>query len=137
MFTVLPTLFWTGEPLEDPLNVNKRSNVYFDKGHNHIKKGPYRSKWETLNKSQSTTSPRVPTITRVLIKRVLEALTGQLQSSPKKDEEVEGRALRIKKRISSPAVLQDLDIGEIIRSMVCPQCLLEGFVFGAIFVSCD
>ena len=51
--------------------------------------------------------------------------------------------VELQRRRLSPAKLpsigpgQDWDLREMIRAMVCPQCLLEGFVFGAIFVSCD
>ena len=138
LFMALPTLFWTGEPLRDPLIVDKNSNMYYDHvehdhnqiddGHHH---GPYRYKRETVKKSTSPTGPMVP---NMLLKRGLEALTMFLKSAP---PEGEGRAQQIQKRILSPAMLQDWDIGETIRAMVCPQCLLEGFVFGGVFVSCD
>ena len=125
----LPTLFWTGEPLRQG-GSDKNSNVYFEH-EEHIddwtpSHGPHRYKRETVTKSMS---PTVPTVPQVMIKRGLEALTSLLKSAP----ESEG----IQKRMLSPAMLQDWDIGETIRAMVCPQCLLEGFVFGGIFVSCD
>ena len=82
----------------------------------------------------------------MLIKRGLEAIT-QLIKTPPEGEEAKGiqkrmlsstlRSQQMQKRMLSPAMLQDWDISETIRAMVCPQCLLEGFVFGGIFVSSD
>ena len=144
----IPTLFWTGEPLRDDMGGDR--NVYLDDvehDHNHIDDGhhygPYRHKREAVKKSQM--SPRVPDesqsprVPDVLMKRGLEALTWllKIKSAPEDDEKAEGRADQLQRRMLSPAMLQDWDIGETIRAMVCPQCLLEGFVFGSMFVSCD
>ena len=128
LFMALPTLFWTGEPLRDPLLVEKDSNVYFDEHMEHGPhiEGPYRYKREAETKSKS------PTVPQVLIKRGLEALKSLIKPDPNGEESDK----TFQKRMLSPAMLQDWDIGETIRAMVCPQCLLEGFVFGGIFVSC-
>ena len=131
LFMALPTLFWTGEPLRDPLLVEKDSNVYFDEHMEHGPhiEGPYRYKREAETES---TGPTSPTVLPVLIKRGLEALKSLIKPDPNGEESDE----TFQKRMLSPAMLQDWDIGETIRAMVCPQCLLEGFVFGGIFVSC-
>ena len=112
---------------------NSRNNI-------HKTQGPSFS--PPLYRYKRETSPKVP---HVLIKRGLEALTQLIKNSPE-DEEAKGiqkrmlssnlRSQQMQKRMLSPAMLQDWDISETIRAMVCPQCLLEGFVFGGIFVSC-
>merc|ERR1719323_1361179 len=63
VFMAVPTLFWTGEPMRDPLADNKDSNVYFEDVEHHYdgQHHPYRYKRET--------SPKVP---HVLLKRGLE-----------------------------------------------------------------
>ena len=64
----------------------------------------------------------------VLLQRAREALAGLLSSDPKEK-------FRETARILSPAMMQGWDIGETIRAMTCPQCLLEGFVLSSLFVS--
>ena len=64
----------------------------------------------------------------VLLQRAKEALAGLLSSDPKEK-------FRETARILSPAMMQGWDIGETIRAMTCPQCLLEGFVLSSLFVS--
>ena len=44
VFMAVPTLFWSGEPMRDPLADNKDSNVYFDEVEHHYdaQHHPYR-----------------------------------------------------------------------------------------------
>ena len=126
----LPTLFWTGEPLRTDGGAGDRDHYieYVEHDHNHFgdahHHGPYRRRREADGGRWGGR----PVRGLVLLQRGKEALASLLSSDPKDK-------FRETARILSPAMMQGWDIGETIRAMTCPQCLLEGFVLSSLFVS--